>query len=96
MADVHPLERSTMRAILLEDIEKIIAAGPFHGDWDSLSRFRVPAWYQEGKFGIFIHWGSIPCRLLAMSGIREIGYLSGNLPREDAWHSITFSKESSE
>jgi alpha-L-fucosidase len=35
-----------------------IAAGPFKPDWDSLKGYRVPAWYEDGKFGIFIHWGA--------------------------------------
>lgn len=37
-------------------------AGPFVADWDSLKAYRVPAWYEDGKFGIFIHWGvySVP------------------------------------
>jgi alpha-L-fucosidase len=26
-------------------------------DWQSLQAYRVPAWYKDGKFGIFIHWG---------------------------------------
>jgi alpha-L-fucosidase len=36
--------------------------GPFIPDWDSLDRFVVPRWYQDAKFGIFIHWGiySVP------------------------------------
>jgi alpha-L-fucosidase len=29
----------------------------FTADWESLKGYRVPAWYQDGKFGIFIHWG---------------------------------------
>lgn len=31
--------------------------GPFTADWTSLQRYQVPAWYRDGKFGIFIHWG---------------------------------------
>jgi alpha-L-fucosidase len=36
--------------------------GPFEPTWDSLDRFVVPQWYQDAKFGIFIHWGvySVP------------------------------------
>ena len=51
-----------MKEQILKNVEKGIAAGPFHDDWDSLSRFQVPDWYQDGKFGIFIHWGpySVP------------------------------------
>jgi alpha-L-fucosidase len=38
------------------------SARPFTPDWESLKGYRVPAWYQDGKFGIFIHWGvySVP------------------------------------
>jgi alpha-L-fucosidase len=34
----------------------------FEPTWESLSNFTVPAWYQDAKFGIFIHWGvySVP------------------------------------
>ena len=30
--------------------------------WESLKQYRVPEWYLDGKFGIFIHWGvySVP------------------------------------
>ena len=29
----------------------------FEPNWDSLRGYRIPAWYEDGKFGIFIHWG---------------------------------------
>lgn len=32
--------------------------GPFTTEWDSLKQFRTPSWYEDGKFGIFIHWGA--------------------------------------
>ncbi len=35
-----------------------IPAGPTRLDWRSVEEnFQVPAWLQDGKFGIFIHWG---------------------------------------
>jgi alpha-L-fucosidase len=36
--------------------------GPFRADWDSLAGYRIPSWYRDAKFGIFIHWGvySVP------------------------------------
>jgi len=36
--------------------------GPFEPTWESLRKYTVPDWYQDGKFGIFIHWGvySVP------------------------------------
>ena len=46
----------------LEIVDEVIAAGPFETTWDSLKGFQVPEWYQDAKFGIFIHWGvySVP------------------------------------
>ncbi|MFC1763064.1 alpha-L-fucosidase [Planctomycetota bacterium] len=29
----------------------------FTPTWESLDLYEVPAWYQDAKFGIFIHWG---------------------------------------
>lgn len=29
----------------------------FEATWDSLKQYQVPDWYQDEKFGIFIHWG---------------------------------------
>ena len=46
----------------LAKIEQVIEKGPYQPTWASLSRWRVPQWFQEKKFGIFIHWGvySVP------------------------------------
>ena len=38
-------------------IEAVIAQGPFAANWTSLKSYKIPQWYQDGKFGIFIHWG---------------------------------------
>jgi len=50
------------KAAYLQTIEETIQTGPYKDTWDSLSRFHVPAWYRDAKFGIFIHWGvySVP------------------------------------
>jgi alpha-L-fucosidase len=50
------------RAARLAEIERVANGGPFQPTWDSLEGFQVPAWYVDGKFGIFIHWGvySVP------------------------------------
>jgi alpha-L-fucosidase len=34
-----------------------IAPGPFIGTEASLSRFEIPDWFKEAKFGIWAHWG---------------------------------------
>lgn len=46
----------------LETIEEVIKGGPYQDTWESLSAYRVPDWYQNAGFGIFIHWGiySVP------------------------------------
>jgi alpha-L-fucosidase len=34
-----------------------LAEGPFEPTWESLQDYQIPQWYQDAKFGIFIHWG---------------------------------------
>ena len=36
--------------------------GPFEPNRESLLQYRIPQWYEDAKFGIFIHWGvySVP------------------------------------
>jgi alpha-L-fucosidase len=47
-------------------IPKPMVDGPFKPTWESLrDNYRLPRWFNEAKFGIFIHWGlySIPARI---------------------------------
>ena len=50
------------RAALLKEVDAIDSQGPFRPDWESLQKYEAPEWYQDAKFGIFIHWGvySVP------------------------------------
>jgi alpha-L-fucosidase len=50
------------RAEMLKTVDKQAKEGPFKPDWDSLKGYKIPDWYQDAKFGIFIHWGvySVP------------------------------------
>ena len=41
----------------LARIDAVIQQGPFTASWESLKNFKVPDWYLDDKFGIFIHWG---------------------------------------
>jgi len=34
-----------------------VAPGPFQPTWESLSKYQVPDWYRDAKFGIWAHWG---------------------------------------
>jgi alpha-L-fucosidase len=46
----------------IERVDAAARSGPFRADWDSLGAYRVPQWFRDAKFGIFIHWGvySVP------------------------------------
>src|ERR1051325_1562474 len=46
----------------LRAIDQVAVAGPFQPNWKSLEEYKVPKWYLDAKFGIFIHWGlySVP------------------------------------
>lgn len=46
----------------LAKIDSVIENGKYKDTWESLSQYRVPDWYKDSKFGIFIHWGvySVP------------------------------------
>ena len=50
------------RAAILQSVDNVIQQGPFRPDWQSLQTYKVPEWYRDAKFGIFIHWGiySVP------------------------------------
>jgi alpha-L-fucosidase len=46
----------------VREVGAVAARGPFAPSWDSLAKFRTPTWYEDAKFGVFIHWGvySVP------------------------------------
>ncbi|NYE27818.1 alpha-L-fucosidase [Rhodanobacter sp. K2T2] len=50
------------RSAILSRVAGHMDDGPFHADWASLETYRSPGWYDNAKFGIFIHWGvySVP------------------------------------
>jgi alpha-L-fucosidase len=48
----------TQRAKLDKDVATIDAKGPFAPNWPSLMHYQIPTWYQDAKFGIFIHFGA--------------------------------------
>lgn len=54
--DVHD------NSVALAAVRAVIAAGPYDATWESLRRYTPPRWYQDAKFGIFLHWGvySVP------------------------------------
>jgi alpha-L-fucosidase len=50
------------RKEILAKVDRVLQAGPYRADWQSLRTYQVPGWYRDAKFGIFIHWGvySVP------------------------------------
>jgi alpha-L-fucosidase len=50
------------RTAILHEVDRVGHEGPFRPDWESLQKYEVPEWYQDAKFGVFIHWGvySVP------------------------------------
>ncbi|RRA47485.1 alpha-L-fucosidase [Acidipila sp. EB88] len=46
------------RAKLDHDVNVMDGKGPFAPNWSSLEKYQIPSWYQDAKFGIFIHFGN--------------------------------------
>ncbi|WP_114791126.1 alpha-L-fucosidase [Niabella yanshanensis] len=57
MASPALLLADPVKAGSLLNFNEKIAKGPFQPGWDSLSAYKVPAWFQNAKFGIWAHWG---------------------------------------
>ena len=62
-AEDYPMDyKAAPVARQLGKVESGIRKGPFKPEWDSLTGYKVPEWFRNAKFGIFIHWGpySVP------------------------------------
>ncbi len=44
-------------ALLLLFLFSTIQAQTYEANWQSLNQRKIPAWFHQSKFGIFIHWG---------------------------------------
>ena len=66
--------------------------GPFEPNWESLSNYRVPDWYQNDKFGIFIHWGVYAVPAYGSEWYPRNMYQQG--AREFAHHVATYGEHS--
>jgi alpha-L-fucosidase len=65
---------------------RLLGAQPYAPTWDSIDRRPTPAWFQEAKFGIFIHWGtySVPAYAPVIPG--KLAYA------EWYWNALTNGK----
>ncbi len=64
----------------------------FQATWESLKHYRVPAWYSDAKFGIFIHWGVYSVPAFANEWYPRNMYLRGS--DEFKHHVATFGPPS--
>jgi alpha-L-fucosidase len=53
---------------LLETMDKVNRSGPFQPSVESLEKYRVPEWYADAKFGIFVHYGIISAHNTSYKG----------------------------
>ena len=52
-----PEEKSAMAQKMDAVMNRAIENGSFKPSWESLKNYKVPEWYRDAKFGIFMHWG---------------------------------------
>ncbi|MDE6639122.1 MAG: alpha-L-fucosidase [Acetatifactor sp.] len=75
----------------LQQIEQVIAKGPYRADWNSLSAYRVPEWYKNAKLGIFIHWGIYSVPAFGNEWYSRNMYIQGS--REFEHHRKTYGEQ---
>ena len=80
------------RQAILERVAKAAGQGPFRGDWASLQHYRSPAWYDDAKFGIFIHWGVYSVPAFGSEWYSRNMYQQGT--KEFAHHVATYGPQS--
>lgn len=73
-------------------INQVIASGTYDATWSSLETWRVPEWYENAKFGIFIHWGLYSVPAFGNEWYPRNMYLVGS--PEHAHHVATYGEPS--
>lgn len=72
----------------LKIIDQVIEQGKFKDNWESLSQFKVPSWYRNGRFGIFIHWGVFSVPATQSEWYPRLMYIKGQ--QSNIHHSKTY------
>jgi alpha-L-fucosidase len=80
------------RRAILDRVAKGSGQGPFRPDWTSLQAYRSPAWYDDAKFGIFIHWGVYSVPAFGSEWYSRNMYQQGT--KEFAHHVATYGPQS--
>jgi alpha-L-fucosidase len=56
--DMEPKTTQEVVSAAIAAVPAKIPAGPFQPTWESLKEnYKVPQWFNEARFGIFMHWG---------------------------------------
>ena len=66
------------RGTLLKEVDAVDHQGPFRPDWESLQKYEIPEWYQDAKFGIFIHWGAYSVPAFGSEWYPRMMYVEGS------------------
>lgn len=65
-----------------------VPEGPFKPDWDSIkANYKLPEWFRDAKFGIFMHWGLYAVPAYASEWYAK--HMYGN-PPITKWHTEKF------
>ena len=80
------------RAAVLKEVDRQANHGPFRPDWESLQQYQEPQWYQDAKFGIFIHWGLYSVPAFASEWYSRNMYQQGS--PEFKYHVATYGPQS--
>ncbi|WP_420239111.1 alpha-L-fucosidase [Telmatobacter bradus] len=75
---LHAQQNSTAVEQQLQRVNADVQKGPFSADWNSLGGYRVPDWFRDAKFGIFVHWGVFSVPAYANEWYPRNMYLEGN------------------
>ena len=59
-----------------EQTEQTVSAPKFEPTWESIRTHEVPEWYEDAKFGIFIHWGlySVPAWATPVGQLHQVDW----------------------
>jgi alpha-L-fucosidase len=80
------------RTALLREVDTAGRTGPFQPTWESLKGYKIPDWYQDAKFGIFIHWGVYSVPAFGSEWYPRLMYLQGS--PEFQHHVATYGPQS--
>jgi alpha-L-fucosidase len=88
---VSPVPQAEIKKRLAA-IEAVAKRGPFQPDWASITNgFRTPAWYQDAKFGLFIHWGAYAVPAFGSEWYPREMYVAGS--KEFKHHVATYGSQ---